>query len=821
MALLTKARFKSEANDREKRNLQVAYEAACESIVLLENDGTLPISVGRVALYGSGARKTIKGGSGSGEVNERHSVSVYEGMKTAGFTIATEDWIDEFDALFDKEKSEFESTKIKKIMTGKMSPMSVLSEFPGYAGRGVSEQDVKASNTDTCIYVLARQAGEGLDRKAEKGDMFVTDVEEADIAFCAKHFEKFILVINAGAQLDMSFLDKIEGINAVVFMCQLGTAGGTAVADVLSGKVTPSGKLASTWAKRYADIPFSEEFSYLNGNLDDEYYKEGIYVGYRYFDTFEEEPRYPFGYGKSYTDFAIEKGDVTLDGTKVQVKANVKNVGDTYSGKEVVEVYVSAPAGTLDKEYQSLVGFAKTKNLAPGESEEVTVTFDMKNVSSYHEGRASYILETGAYLVRLGNSSRNTCPCAVLELNEEIVVSKHENICPVKKSFLELKAKEPVAEPVAEGVPHLEIDPNAFSCETYEYKTPEGCNTEEVRKFVSGLTLEEMVEIIVGIGMFGGYTRFTLPGAVGNTTSKFWDRGLVNITLCDGPAGLRIQRRTALLKDGSTKMIDPVFSFIGMLPKVIQKKMLADPEKSTIIYQFATAFPVSAALAQSWNTEVLYKVGLAVHEEMKEYGATYWLAPGLNIHRNPLCGRNFEYYSEDPFLTGAMASAITKGVQSEEGYYVAIKHFAANNQEENRKGVSSNVSERAFREIYLRGFERTVKEGGAKGVMTSYNRINGVYAPNNYDLCTKVLRNEWGYKDVIMTDWFATGKDVASPALCMAAGNDLIMPGVKKDKKDILDGVKKGIISEEQVRRCCSNVVNAILNSALQKEYMS
>ena len=819
MELLTKARLDAEPNEREKRNLQVAYEAACESIVLLENDGVLPIQTGKVALYGSGARKTVKGGGGSGEVNERHSVTIYEGMKAAGFTITSEKWLNDFDAAYAEEEALYHKNKLKNIVTGKMSAMAALENFPGIDGRLIAETDVTESDTDTCIYVLSRQAGEGIDRRAKKGDMFVTDTEEANITFCASHYKKFILVINAGAQLDVSFLDKIDGINAVVFICQLGTAGGTAVADTLSGKVSPSGKLASTWAMKYADIPFSDEFSYLNGNLEDEYYKEGIYVGYRYFDAFGVEPRYPFGYGLSYSEFEMKAEKVTVEGTKVSVDVEVKNIGEKHAGKEVAEVYISAPVGTMDKEYQSLVGFAKTKNLMPGESDKVTVTFDMSVVSSYREADASYILEAGDYVVRVGNSSRNTTPCATLVIEEEIVISKHENICKVQKAFEELKAPERKEEATFKAVPRIIVEKEAFETIVYPYATPANCAYTEVQRFVDELSLEDMVDIVVGVGMYSTGNKFDMPGSVGNTTSKFWDKGLVNVALCDGPAGIRIQKRTALIDGKKTKMIDAPMSFYEMLPKIVKKFMMADPEKSTILYQFTTAFPVSAALAQSWNTDVLYKVGVAVQEEMKEYGCTYWLAPALNIHRNPLCGRNFEYYSEDPFLTGAMAAAITKGVQREEGYYVTIKHFACNNQEDNRKGVSSNVSERALREIYLRGFEKTVREANAKSVMTSYNKVNGVYAPNSYDLCTKVLRQEWGFNGVVMTDWFSTSKGCGNNALAMAAGNDLIMPGGGSYKKEIIKGVKSGLITEADVRRCCENVVRAIMESALQKEY--
>ena len=276
-----------------------------------------------------------------------------------------------------------------------------------------------------------------------------------------------------------------------------------------------------------------------------------------------------------------------------------------------------------------------------------------------------------------------------------------------------------------------------------------------------------------------------------------------------------------MLKNGKLKAVDPAFSFLNALPGFVKKGMLANPDKEKVLYQYTTAFPVACALAQTWNTDLLYKVGKAIHDEMKEYGCTYWLAPAMNIHRNPLCGRNFEYYSEDPFLTGAVAAAIIKGVQCEDGYYVTIKHFACNNQEDNRKAVSSNLSERTLREIYLRGFEIAVREGKAKAVMTSYNKLNDVYTPNSYDLCTKALRNEWGFDGVVMTDWFSTSKGSGDTALCMKAGNDLIMPGGKGFQKEILKGIETGVITEEELKRCCGNVIKLVLESNIQKEYMN
>ena len=407
---------------------------------------------------------------------------------------------------------------------------------------------------------------------------------------------------------------------------------------------------------------------------------------------------------------------------------------------------------------------------------------------------------------------------SIVTLNEEGIVSRHQAVCPQLVPFEELSPSF-----IREGLPELlriTLPASAIQTVTYTYETPEACRDDEVTAFMKTLTLEEMVDIVVGIGMFGGETRFTLPGSVGNTTSKFWERGLANTTLCDGPAGLRIQKRSTVSAKGKVKPVEMAMSIFEAFPGFVKKMMTGNPEKEPVLYQYATAFPVANALAQTWNAPLLEQVGDAIRAEMTEYGCTYWLAPAVNIHRNPLCGRNFEYFSEDPYLAGMLSAAITRGIQREEGYYVTVKHFACNNQEDNRNFVSSNLSQRALREIYLKPFEYAVRNGGAKGIMTSYNKVNGVYAPNSHDLCTKVLRCEWGFDGVVMTDWFSTNRGQADNAVAMAAGNDLIMPGGGSFKKEILRGVKSGKIREADVRRCCGNVVKAIMNSALQKEYI-
>ena len=822
MALLTKASYSNEVTDRERENLQVAYEAACEGMVLLKNDGVLPFSTKKVALYGPGASMTIKGGTGSGEVNERHIVSILEGLQNRGFEITTMQWIEDFQRGYREAEAAYKIEKRKRVNLLKLdSIMNMLFDnFRLPAGRMMTQEDVVKSDTDSCIYVLSRQAGEGGDRKAEKGDFFITDEEEAAIRFCAEHYEKFLLVINCGSSMDMGFVEQIPGINAILYLCQPGTEGGNAFADVVSGQVTPSGKLSDTWARTYSDIPFASEYSYLNGDLSNEYYKEGIYVGYRYFDSFGVEPAYPFGFGLSYTDFIIRSAGVALDHAKVTVKADVTNTGSQYSGREVAQLYVSAPNGELHKACQSLTAFAKTDVLAPGQRQVLELSFDIRQMASYREYDACYVLEAGEYVLRLGNSSRNTVPVGTLYLEKELIVSRNCNVCTLEDPIGELKAPAKPNEALPAGLPYLLLDPNAIGTFDFTYDPPKEEEDPRVQAFLAQLTVSEMVDILVGIGMFGGETRFTLPGSVGNTTSKFWDRGLANVTLCDGPAGLRIQKRSTVDAKGKVKPVEMAMSIFESFPGFVKKFMVGDPEKDPVIYQYTTAFPVANALAQTWNTDLMYRVGDAIYREMKEYGCTYWLAPAVNIHRNPLCGRNFEYFSEDPLLAGKMAAAITRGVQQEEGFYVTVKHFAANNQEDNRNKVSSNLSERALREIYLRPFEIAVRDGGAKGIMTSYNKVNGTYTPNSYDLCTKLLRNEWGFDGVVMTDWFSTNRGLARNDLAVKAGNDLIMPGGGSFKKEILSGIKSDVISEEDVRICCSRVVRSILNSQIQKEYI-
>ena len=823
MKVRNKAAFTDAEDVLERENRQVSYEAALEGIVLLENDGVLPLAPGKVALYGAGAGMTIKGGTGSGEVKERHVISILEGMEEAGFTVTTKSWIDGYAREYREGEEAYAAEFRKRLLkSGGLDVVNFMSHPYQYPfGQPVTQKDVEASDTDTCIYVVARQAGEGADRKLDRMEYRISDVEKDNIAMCAANYEKMIVVINVGSVFDMNFLDEIPGIRAVVYYAQQGMMGGRAFADLISGKASPSGKTVDTWPKHYEDLPGAGDYSYLNGNVDEEYYREGIYVGYRYFDTFEVEPRYPFGYGLSYTTFSIEKKNVDVAGTKVRISAEVKNTGGTYAGKEVVQVYVSCPQTGMEKEYQKLAAFAKTKVLHPGESQEICLEFDLQDLASYREKDAAYVLEAGDYIVRLGDSSRNTFPAAVVKLRRTMITAFCTNICQRGQ-----KVKEIVPPPVRDTAEHPDEDLERFILEedaviakTCDYEEPEAAFSPEVEELLDQLSPEEMCSLVAGIGQTGGKRFFDAPGSAGYTTSELLEKGIPNVCLADGLAGLRLQKVSTVTRRGKIKGVEPYIAIMGYLPKTMKKFMLGNPQKQPCIYQFTTSFPVGLALAQSWNASLVEKVGAAVGKEMEKYGVTYWLAPGMNIHRNPLCGRNFEYYSEDPVLTGKMAAAMSRGVQSRRGCFVTIKHFCCNNQEENRNRTSANVNERALREIYLKGFEIAVKEGGAKAVMTSYNKVNGTYVNNSYDLVTRVLRREWGFEGLVMTDWYATGKGLGDHCKAIEIGNDLLMPGGGNVVRELRKGVKDGRLDVQDLYRCAGNVLTGVLYSRIYQAF--
>lgn len=820
MKIRNKAAFTQAVTPLEEENRQVSYEAALEGIVLLENDGTLPLTPGKVALYGAGAQMATKGGTGSGEVKERHVVSILEGLEEAGFTVTTRDWIQRYAAGYEEAVKAYRVEFLKGLW--KRDEISIVgSPFQYPFGPEITQEDIKASDTDTCIYVVTRQAGEGGDRKLEGQDYTLSEEEKRNLEICARNYARVILVINVGGVFDLSVLDEIPQIRAVVYFAQQGMMGGQALADLIRGKVSPSAKTVDTWPRRYEDIPFAMDYSYLNGNVEEEDYREGIYVGYRYFDSYGVEPRYPFGYGLSYTSFSVEEESVEVRGTQVEVKARVRNTGDTYSGKEILQLYVSCPQTKLAKEYQRLAAFAKTGELAPGADEVVSLVFDVKDLVSFREEDGVFLLEEGDYILRLGTCSRETQAIGVLELDREVITQRCAHVSPTVRQVEEIcpALTMDTQETLDEDVPRFPVDGEAIQTVVHSYEEEDEAVSPEVKALLDTLSAEDLCRLVAGAGKDDRSRFFEAPGSVGFTTGELLEKGIPNICLADGPAGLRIQKVSAVTRSGKVKATEPTTTSMEFLPGIIRKWKLGDPRRQPCVYQFATSFPVELALAQSWNTALLERVGEAIGKEMEAYGVTYWLAPGVNIHRNPLCGRNFEYYSEDPLLSGKMAAAVSRGLQSRRGCFVTVKHFCCNNQEENRNRMNVNVRERALREIYLRGFEIALREGGARSVMSSYNRVNGEYVNNSYDLLVKVLRQEWGFDGLVMTDWFATGKDLGSHSKAIQVGNDLLMPGGKAAVRELERKVKTGELEEKALRRCGARVLEGILGSRIYQAY--
>lgn len=818
------ARKSAEITPQETTHKKLARTLAGECMVLLENNGVLPLEqTEKIALFGNGARQTVKGGTGSGDVNTRDNVTIEQGLQNSGYVITTEDWLARYEAkriLAKKEYREWVCAEAEKRQMPEFA-IGFSHPFTEPAPERITMEDVRKSDCDTAIYVLARNSGEGADRFNKEGDYLLFAEEKDNLILLGKEYRKVIVVLNIGGVMDLSALKSIDGIDAVLLMGQLGNIGGDALCDVLTGRVTPSGKLTDTWAKSYQDYPSSAGFSHNDDNTDDEYYTEGIYVGYRYFDSFGVEPLYPFGYGISYTQFALDVERVFVKEGEVRAEVKVTNIGSRYSGKEVVQAYVSAPSGEIEKPYQELRAFVKTKLLAPGESETVTLSFAVSDMASYCEACAAWVLEAGRYLLRIGTNSKDTKVAAGLQLNERVRTEELRNLFADEVKLDEIHPQQKRQCGNEEGI-CITLSASGIKTNKASYQgRREAYHTEKdamltmadvladrctVEELVAQLSVEELAEFCVGTLRAGedssvvGNASYTVPGAAGDTTAVLQEtRGIRNLILADGPAGLRLTPHFKTTKDGK---VLPGGEMLG--DSVVPFDPNLKEEEVDDYYQYCTAIPIGWALAQSWNVELLERAGDMVGEEMEEYHIDLWLAPALNIHRNPLCGRNFEYYSEDPLVSGKAAASITRGVQKHPGKGTTIKHFAVNSQEDNRYFTNSHVSERALREIYLKGFEIAVKEAHPLSIMTSYNLINGVHAANSHDLLQAVARDEWGFTGVVMTDWFTSqdmpsltgGHDVKYPISastgCIYAGNDLQMPGCAKNVADIVAAVESG-----------------------------
>ena len=801
-----------ELMEYEKKHTEAVKKSLAECTVLLKKDGTFPLEQpGKIAAFGSGVRYTVKGGTGSGEVNSHYAVNIEEGLKQAGFEITTGAWLDAYDQTRIEAKEAF----IKQMKAeAKAAHQNVMMYAMGKAMPEPNYEIPLEGEGDTAIYVLSRISGEGNDRPVEEGDIKLSASEKRDILALNAQYSKFMLVLNVGGVVDLSDVTEVKNI---LVLSQLGVDTGTALADILLGKQNPSGKLSTTWAAWEAYAPM-DDFE----DIDDTAYHEGIYVGYRYFDTFDKKELFPFGYGLSYTEFTVEPTGVSVEGEEVTVSACVTNTGK-FSGKQVVQVYVSAPYGKLDKAYQDLCGFVKTGELAPGEKQEVSVRFKLSDYASYDEESASYILDEGNYIVRVGTNCKETLPVALLRLEETVTICEAKNVLGTP-GFTDLRAEAKEAENIPADVAVFAIPADVFAKKTVNYDTK-----EEILPEVDALSVEEAALMNIGgfdpkksgLASIIGAASSKVCGAAGESTSYVKD--FPTLVMADGPAGLRLAKayftdQKGLHAVGQSGIPESFLDYMSKPMLFFSKLFMGggkEPKAGTEIkYQYCTAIPIGTAIAQSFNTELAEMYGDIVGSEMEMFGVHLWLAPALNIHRSIRCGRNFEYYSEDPLISGLMAAAITKGVQKHPGCGTTIKHYAANNKELNRYTNDSQVSERAMREIYTKGFGICVKKAQPHALMTSYNLLNGTHTAEHKGLIGDILRAEYGYEGIVMTDWvisMSENKQSANrnskPRYVAAAGGDLFMPGGKKDYEDLLAGIKAGDVSEKQVKINASRVL--------------
>lgn len=766
----------------EKEHIEKMRALAPECMVLLKQNGDFPLEAPeKVALYGNGARKTIKGGTGSGDVNSRFYVTVETGLQKAGFFITTDRWLDAYDRVYEQAKAEFikkvkaeaRAAKVNALVYGMGKPMPETDYQLPLDGEG-----------DLCVYVLARNSGEGNDRTPTPGDILLTQTEIRDILACQKKYKKFLLVLNVGGVVDLSPVSEVENI---LLLSQLGVATGDALADVMLGKSYPSGKLTTTWSawEDYCDIG---DF----GDRDEIRYNEGVYVGYRYFDSMGIQPMFPFGYGLSYTQFSLKNVKVKLTDSKVEISVKVKNTGKA-AGKEVVQAYVTCPWGKLDQPYQKLSAFQKTGELQPGEEETLRLSFELWELASYDAKRSSYIMDPGQYILRVGTSSRDTKEVVALETKEEVIIRKLKPVGS-KTDFNDYVPKKTWSDTAEDGTKVILFDGRAFSSVVWPKPAKP---SRKAKEFCEKLFDEEVVYLNIGqfsdglsIASVIGEASTSVAGAAGESCSRV--EGVRKIVMADGPAGLRLSKEY-IVTDKGVKAVGNTMpaGFEDYLPGVAKfaiDKISSRKPKDGVKNQYCTAIPIGTALAQAWSEEVCEICGDVVGNEMERFGIQLWLAPAFNIHRTPRCGRNFEYCSEDPLISGKVGAAITRGVQKHKNCGTTVKHFCCNNQEYSRYQNNSMVSERALREIYLKNFEICIREGAPLALMTSYNLLNGVHTAEREDLLKGVLRKEWGYKGLVMSDWIIESLQdkkcqnrTTHSAPAIKAGNNVFMPGCRAD----------------------------------------
>lgn len=762
--------------------LETSARAVSGGIVMLKNDGALPLKQGgTAAVFGRIQLHYYKSGTGSGGmVNVSKVIGITDGLLDAGYKLdeqllnAYREW---------DEQNPFDYGEGWGGEPWSQKEMPLTDELVGGA----------ASRADAAIVIIGRTAGEEMDNKLEKGAFLLSDLEEDMLRRVTSAFDKTVVLLNTGGLIDMSFMDRYP-VSAVMYVWQGGMVGGAGTAAVLTGEVSPSGKLPDTIAYEISDYPSDKFF----GSGDMDCYGEDIYVGYRYFETFaKDRVRFPFGFGMSYTSFDITASDFKLDGDKVTGSVNVKNTGST-PGREVVQIYFSAPQGKLGKPARVLCGFDKTRTLQPGESQTLSFEIPLESVASYDDSgvtghKSAWILEQGGYVFYAGADVRSASEAYSLTLPETVVRQCKSALGPLTafKRMVNSSGK-PEFEDVpltGEAFPHDHAKLPAEIPQTGDRgirlaDVVNGKNTLE--EFTAQLTDYDLSCIIRGEGMGSPKVTAGTAAAFGGVSDTLTALGIPCACCDDGPSGMRL--------DCGTK---------------------------------AFSLPNGTLLASTFDrplmTELFTFMGLEMHTNQVDC----LLGPGMNIHRHPLNGRNFEYFSEDPYLTGEMASAELAGLHST-GAEGTIKHFCGNNRETRRHFLDSVISERALREIYLRGFENAVKKGGAKSVMTTYGQVNGVWTAGNYDLVTGILRDDWGFDGFTMTDWWANinrrGKapDKSDFAAMAMAQNDVYM--VTADgaacNDNTLDSLKSGELTRGELQRNAMNILRFLTTTHAMKRVM-
>lgn len=762
--------------------LETSARAVSGGIVMLKNDGALPLKQGgTVAVFGRIQLHYYKSGTGSGGmVNVSKVIGITDGLLDAGYKLdeqllnAYREW---------DEQNPFDYGEGWGGEPWSQKEMPLTDELVGGA----------ASRADAAIVIIGRTAGEEMDNKLEKGAFLLSDLEEDMLRRVTSAFDKTVVLLNTGGLIDMSFMDRYP-VSAVMYVWQGGMVGGAGTAAVLTGEVSPSGKLPDTIAYEISAYPSDKFF----GSGDMDCYGEDIYVGYRYFETFaKDRVRFPFGFGMSYTSFDLTASDFKLDGDKVTGSVNVKNTGNV-PGREVVQIYCSAPQGKLGKPARVLCGFDKTRTLQPGESQTLSFEIPLESVASYDDSgvtghKSAWILEQGGYVFYAGTDVRSASEAYSLTLPETVVRQCKSALGPLTafKRMVNSSGK-PEFEDVpltGEAFPHDHAKLPAEISQTGDRgirlaDVVNGKNT--LKEFTAQLTDYDLSCIIRGEGMGSPKVTAGTAAAFGGVSDTLTALGIPCACCDDGPSGMRL--------DCGTK---------------------------------AFSLPNGTLLASTFDrplmTELFTFMGLEMHTNQVDC----LLGPGMNIHRHPLNGRNFEYFSEDPYLTGEMASAELAGLHST-GAEGTIKHFCGNNRETRRHFLDSVISERALREIYLRGFEKAVKKGGAKSVMTTYGQVNGVWTAGNYGLVTGILRDDWGFDGFTMTDWWANinrrGKapDKSDFAAMAMAQNDVYM--VTADgaacNDNTLDSLKSGELTRGELQRNAMNILRFLTTTHAMKRVM-